>query len=422
MSYLIPQSLTLSLVPNFTLLNAGHNNQFRVNIFFPEYDKGKNNGGKFITMMSAEDFALWYNKVFLPALRIVVRTAPRALREAAIRLSLTLPKSYKIAERRAVRSGGRSFTGYKIIPQLMNMILAEARRIVNSKPELSKFLNYFLHVWGIDLKPVAQVIEPGKGDTLLHLLESYPIVDWSLQNPRDIVVDVGVEVNVREETLPLDINNLTLIWKVEALKRLIMESWRKPTIDAYVHSHVVGGINCKPRSHVAKMMYFFHAYQKDKTLTYIHRDNSIGAGFSPEDGIMGTKAYFQETTSLEETWSESVGSYGARAEWRCTVWAAIKALAIDPDTWLRRFLSEGAIVSLNIASNYSSPLLITACDSLRTIPPKLLPSSVPCSPATNGSLPIYSSSQAPPGEQTLSGFWGPSWHILSMGLFNVLTT
>ncbi|KAG9092292.1 hypothetical protein FS749_015856 [Ceratobasidium sp. UAMH 11750] len=340
----------LSHIPNFTLLNMGINNQFRVNVFFPNLFKGTNAGGRYITMLTQEEFKQWWELVFLVAFARARHTCPEALINAWIRLNMELPKSYSVAEAHCL-NGSRSFSGYKIMPQMLNLVLGLAQDVVRGDIRLAKFQGFFYHIWGINLKAVAEAIpERSGGSTVLHVLQLFPIVDWSCQNPLDIVLDVGVEINVRRENLPLDVEDLTLLWKLDELKGLAAGSWRKPTIDAYAHSHVVGGINAKPRTHIGGAFYKLQAYHKDKVLTYIHRDNSIGTGFSPQDGLLGSKAYHVQTSRRQEAWETGRGSYGVRMEWRCGLWGAAEILKLDPELWKTRFLTAGAIIAIPTSS------------------------------------------------------------------------
>ncbi|KAG8737866.1 hypothetical protein FRC10_007575 [Ceratobasidium sp. 414] len=331
------------IVPNFTLLNMGINNQFRVNVFFPNLFKGTNAGGRYITMLTKEEFTKWWEQVFLIAFARARHSCAEALIDTWIRLNTELPKSYSAAEGHCL-NGSRSFSGYKIMPQMLNLILGLAVDVVQQDVRLAMFQGFFYHIWGINLKAVAEAIpERSGGSTVLHVLQLFPIVDWSRQNPLDIVLDVGIEINVRRENLPLDVEDLTLLWKLDELKDLTAGSWRKPTIDAYVHSHVVGGINARPRTHIGGAFYKLQAYHKDKVLTYIHSDNSIGTGFSPQDGLLGSKAYHVQTSRRQEAWETGRGSYGVRIEWRCGLWGATEILKLDPELWKTRFLTAGAI-------------------------------------------------------------------------------
>ncbi|KAG9096971.1 hypothetical protein FRC06_008148 [Ceratobasidium sp. 370] len=342
----------LSHFPNFTLLNMGLNNQFRVNILFPSYYKGQK-GGRYITIMSDEDYTEWWESVMLRSLFTATKATEGSIQESCRRLWVEIPKTYSSAKARCSGGDGtRTFTGFKAIPEVLNLALGFARRIVDQEPRLAKYRNFFYHIWGINLKAVAEAIpERSGGDAVLHVLQLFPIVDWSMQNPLDIVLDVGLEIGVRSESLPLDVKDMTLLWKLDELKGLVASSWRKPRVDAYMHSHVVGGIAAKPRAHVAPTFYKLQAYMKEKVLTYIHRDNSIGAGFSPQDGLLGSRAYCTQTNRLLKAWKDGEGSYGVRMEWRVGLSAAMEILDFDPQLFKRRFLAAGVLVSVIFAAS-----------------------------------------------------------------------
>ncbi|KAG8715125.1 hypothetical protein FRC09_016897 [Ceratobasidium sp. 395] len=337
-------SKKLSHIPNLAFAHAGSHNQFRVNIFFPHYQKGQNSAKQYITMMNEQDFTQWYDDVVWQAICRMKILCPEPYRHAATCLRQLLPRSYQNAKLHATQ-GGLESKGYKILPELFNLLLHYARKIVERNPRLFKFKDFFLHVWGTNLKAIGHEVWRKDGNALLHVLKSFPIVDWSLQNPRDIAVDVGLELNIQQDTLPSDIDGLTLLWRLGALKSLARHGWRKAHVDAYVHSHTVGGISASPRSTVASQLYYVHAYMKDKVLTYRHRDSSIGTGFSPEDSLLNSQRYVREVASLSQVLKSSPGSFGVRVEWRCGVWAANQILSLDPTLWIQRFQHTSAIVS-----------------------------------------------------------------------------
>lgn len=324
----------------------GQNNQFRVNIFFPQCEKGRDRAQRHITIMDAKDYETWYEQVIVQALERLSWNCPESLNDTYIRLSTELPKTYSSAEAHCV-NGPRSFTGYKVMPEILNLLLAAARDIVNDTPALAQFKNFFYHIVGMNLKAVCEVIpERSKGNPMLYVLQQYPIVDWSAQNYCDIAVDVGLEIGVRRERLPPNVDNITLVWKLDAVQNLATGSWRSPHMDAYMHSHVVGGLSAKPKSHIAWWFYKMHFYMKDKTLTYIHRDNSIGTGFSPQHGVQGSVQYNLQTKRLQEVWADGRGSYGGRVEWRVGLRTANEVLKHPATVWLERFMNAEAIVSL----------------------------------------------------------------------------
>ncbi|QRW13081.1 capsular polysaccharide export protein [Ceratobasidium sp. AG-Ba] len=335
----------LSHIPNFTLAKTGSNNDFHVNIFFPNYDKGMNNGKRVITMLNDADFSQFMNEVLLPALvRVELFCLPN-YHHAVSALRRSLPKSYQRAKPNGA-SGIDAFTSFRILPEFFNMLIFYCRKIVNFFPQHTKFRRFFFHVYGMGLKSIGQELSRKDGNALLHVLKLYPIVDWSLQNPRDIVVDVGLEINVLDEQLPNEIDGLTLIWKLAALERLAQHAWRQAHVNLYMHSHKVGGISSSPRTFIATMFYYMHAYMKDKVITCRHWDFSYGASFSPLEALSNSKRYVLDTTELRKRLVESVGSYGVRIEWRCGVWVAMEILRMDPPLWVKCFRQCNAIVAV----------------------------------------------------------------------------
>ncbi|QRW17505.1 capsular polysaccharide export protein [Rhizoctonia solani] len=260
----------LSHIPNFTWGHVGSANPFRINVFFPNYEKGKNAGSRYITMLNAQDCSLWYTEV---------------VRQAIMQ-----------AEMRGLKSLGHQ-------------------------------------------------IPNERGSALLCIFKEYPFVDWSLQNPQDIVVDIGLEINIKQEELSLDTNDLTLLWKLSVLKQLIWPAWRKGHVNSYMHSRVVAGLSAAPRSLISHSFYYSHAYMKDKVVTYHHCDSSIGIGFSPKDGLNNTDQYNNEIAKLTKGWTQSTGCYGVQLEWRCGIWASEQILRLDPSLWVQRFLMKGAILA-----------------------------------------------------------------------------
>ncbi|KAG8689802.1 hypothetical protein FRC09_012252 [Ceratobasidium sp. 395] len=338
------KTIKLSHIPNLAFAHVGSHNQFRINVFFPHYQKGQNNAKQYITMMNEQDFTQWYDDVVWQAICRMELLCPEQYRHAATCLRQLLPRSYQNAKLHATH-GGLEAKGYKILPELFNLLLHYIRMIVERNPRLFKFKDFFLHVWGTNLKAIGHEIWRKDGNALLHVLKTFPIVDWSLQNPRDIVVDVGLEINLRQDLLPSDIDGLTLLWRLGALKELAAQAWRKAHVDAYMHSHAVGGISASPRSLVSSQFYYVHAYMKDKVLTYRHRDSSIGTGFSPEDSLLNSQRYVREISTLSQILKSSPGSFGVRVEWRCGVWAANQILLLDPVLWIQRFQLSNAVVS-----------------------------------------------------------------------------
>ncbi|GAB1526754.1 hypothetical protein RhiTH_009926 [Rhizoctonia solani] len=347
LSVLINGKVTkLSHIPNFTWGHVGSANPFRINVFFPNYEKGKNAGGRYITMLNAQDCSLWYTEVVRQAImQAEMRCAPQ-LRHAVTSLRQELPVTYSNAES-LVNGGnqGRLHRGYPVCHEVFNIIALLAREIVENTRRLAKFKGFFFHIWGSGLKSLGHQIPNERGSALLRIFKEYPFVDWSLQNPQDIVVDIGLEINIKQEELSLDTNDLTLLWKLSVLKQLIWPAWRKGHVNSYMHSRVVAGLSAAPRSLISHSFYYSHAYMKDKVVTYRHRDSSIGIGFSPKDGLNNTDQYNNEIAKLTKGWTQSTGCYGVRLEWRCGIWASEQILRLDPSLWVQRFLMKGAILA-----------------------------------------------------------------------------
>jgi hypothetical protein len=284
----------------------------------------------------------------LPAIRRVTDRAPENLRLACLQACSELPPSYRHAEARAMGSAGvRNFTGNKLIPEIVNMMIPEMRHIVNSNPALVRYRGYFYHIVGINLKSVGQsLVGRANGNPLLHVFREYPIVAWHRANPQDIFVDVAFEILVDPNRLPGALHHTTLVWDQQVMKRLARPGWRVPREDAYVHSHEVGGIRAQARTRVRQSgMVAFQCYQKDYKQTYVHGDRSIGTGFAPTDAVGKTERYVTEMNRLQMAWGHEA-SHGVRAEWRCGAFAATILLKQDPTDWLHRLYEEGAIVSL----------------------------------------------------------------------------
>ena len=347
--------LCILVVLNFTCFVVGNNNQFKVNVFFPNYKVPRNNAKQYVTMMHATDYETWADKVVLPALHRVADRAPDNLRLACRQAVSELPPSYRHAEARAMGSAGlRNFTGNKLIPEIVNLMIPEMRRIVDADPALTRYRGYFFHILGINLKSVGQRISGRANDNpILHIFQEYPIVAWHLANPQDIFLDVGFEILTDPNRLPATVRHATLIWDQEVMKHLSRPGWRAPKEDAYMHSHEVGGIRAQSRSRVRNSgMVYFQCYQKDYKQTYVHGDCSIGTGFSASDAAGGTDRYQRELTRLRRAWGVEA-SHGVRAEWRCGAFAASVLLEQDPREWLHRIFEAGAIVSSTAVAVYS---------------------------------------------------------------------
>ncbi|QRV78908.1 capsular polysaccharide export protein [Ceratobasidium sp. AG-Ba] len=324
---------------------TGSNNQFRVNIFFPEYEVPRLNNRRYRTYVEAIDYELFYDRGWLPALVRALRKAPQNLRLACIQALQELPPSYRAAKGKAHgQDGSRSFAGYKVTHEVVNLVIPELRILINDDPELAKFRGYFFHLWGTNLKTVGQSLpERAGGNPLKHIFQVYPIVPWEKQNPQDIFVDFAIEIFVHPDRLQWPTSHVTLLWNQKLLAALMTAGYRTPTQDAYLHSHIVGGLRARGRDRDFISVCNCAAYCKDKNATRVHVDNSHGTGFSPSDALSFTERYARQMMLLEQAWSY-MASFGIRIEWRCNCWAAFKLLQRDPAEWLRRFIEKEVIV------------------------------------------------------------------------------
>lgn len=332
--------LTPCVVLNFTCFTT---KEFTVNVIFPEYEVERRKDKRFKNMMLDVDYKLWYDDGFMAAFRVASRKAPKNLKPAFLQAQQEFPGTYDVSAARAV-GRTRNFTGQKLTHEALNLVLVELRQIIDRTPRLAKFRKYFFHIQGKNLKCVAQALKGRSSDNpILQALRLYPIVDWDKQNPSNIVVDVGVEINVNKETIPEEMRLITLLWDQSALRGLIDDNWCSHRLDAYIHSHVVGGLKSVARSHCSQQCVMIQAYHKDKVATYIHADNSIGTGFSAEDGVWGTQKYFNDASRLR-TVLKDPRCYGARIEWRLGLWAANEMIKIEPERWRKRFFEKKVLV------------------------------------------------------------------------------
>jgi hypothetical protein len=316
--------------------------------------------------MTSVEYATWYDSVFRVALKMVSSRLPRNLRAAYIQADQELPASYQSAEAQAVGStkGGRVFTGNKMTPELLNHLLPMMREIVDRKPSLSKFRGFFFHIYGINLKTVGQGLDGREGGNMLrHIFNTYPVVDWDKQNPQDIVVDFGVEITVDPNHLPGDIDEVTLLWNYPVVSSIVSKTWQSPRMDSYMHSDVIAGLRCQSYAPCQRTgLIKFQCYHKDSKQTYVHGDRSIGTGFSPENAASGSQVFYNEMRRLGQVWSR-LGTYGVRAEWRCTAWPIAILQQQDPQGWVRAFFGGGAIVRLLVVHHFSWKLSVSTAGS-----------------------------------------------------------
>ena len=331
-------------VPNICMGTIGPNNQFRLNIFFP--DRQEFSRSRWRNYPTAEEYRIFFELILRPAIKHAVDRLPPNLRGAGELVLSELPSSYAIAEVRCTSSGGgRTFRSHKISHEIMNEVFPIMRYIVNTDSRLATYRNFYYHLFGINLKQVGGTIRGHcNNNPLLRIFTTFPIVHWHKQNPHNIIIDVGLEITVDKEHVPARFPETTLIWRLAPLKKLFAGTWSIKRLDAYCHSRVVGGFAASPQTHNRHGIVKLQCYMKDKLRTYGHADQSVGANFTSDQAHRGQSKYLGQFDGLRLVLEENK-SYGVRMEWRCGPWAAWQILGREPHLWTEKFLKEGTIVS-----------------------------------------------------------------------------
>jgi hypothetical protein len=328
-------------------MSLGSNNQFRLIVFFPGCRK-KVNDRLWRNIPLEQEMQDWYH-AFLTALRAASAAMPDEWQHAVEKTIEALPSSYHSAAVHATAGGGgRSFVGHRIEPQILNAVFPILRCIINTRPEFASYRGYFFHLCGINLKLATQSIHGRESDNPLnYAFRIYGFINWCEQNPNDIVVDVGLALNLHRGSLPEELQKSTLLIRHDPLRELLRPGFQQPQRDRYCHSFVISGLRAKPlaknRSEAGVLK--IQAYHKDMVLTYRHRDKSIGANFTADEALgLGNRTKFLSEINGFQQVIEEAGSYGVRFEWRLTAWAANRMMLFDTRDILDRLFDSGAIV------------------------------------------------------------------------------
>jgi hypothetical protein len=333
--------------PNFCIMSFGANNQFRLLVLLPNC-RNKVNDRMWRNIPTEQEMKDWFH-VFLTALRIVGNLVPYPWRHAVEKTIEALPMGYTMAKTQATNGGeSRSFVGYRIEPQILNHVFKVVRRIVDTTPELARYRGYFFHLCGINLKLATQNIQGREDENPLnYAFQVNRFIDWYAQNPNDIVVDVGLAINMHHGSAPEELKRSTLLIRHDPLRELLRSAYKKPHQDRYCHSYVISGLRAVPlaagrsKAGVLKMQ----AYHKDMLLTYRHWDKSIGANFTVDEALgLGHRGKFQSQMTAFQEIMEEAGTYGLRFEWRLSAWAANRLMKMDPRDILDRLVDAEAIV------------------------------------------------------------------------------
>ncbi|KAG8734856.1 hypothetical protein FRC10_011351 [Ceratobasidium sp. 414] len=344
--------------PNICMGTLGSNGQFRWMVFWPNRME-QTVSRHYRNYVNEEEGTVWYDNVFLRALHIAQMQAPINLRPLVLNTIRVLPKSYRIAEIQCTGGGPRSFLRFKVPPLVINLVLPIMRHLVNTTPSLASYRDYFFHFCGINLKAVGLTVHGQcNNNPLDNVFKTFNIVPWHQQNPNNIMVDVGLELALDPARLPYRKPETTMIWRQSRLYRIWKDIWEQQRWDDYLHSSTVGGFAASPAFPMDCGMIKLQCYMKDKGMTYVHSDRSVGTNFSVKDVLHRTKKYHQQLKGSVETWG-SGGTFGVRMEWRCTPWAARQMLAKDPQIWVDRLYSNGAIVchKTQVVSGYKIMML-----------------------------------------------------------------
>ncbi|KAG8792616.1 hypothetical protein FRC12_005466 [Ceratobasidium sp. 428] len=348
--------------PNFCLAAFGPNNQFRFNVFFPGC-KEMVNDRMWRNIPTEVEMTDWYH-VVLAAMRFAKHSLPDEYLHAAQKTIEAMPPSYEAAKRLCHQRGGqRSFVGHRIEPVVLNRTFELVRRIIDGTPRYQRYRGYFFHLCGINLKLATQTIHGREAENPLnYAFQTNRFVDWCQQNPHNIVVDVGLAINVDNRFAPEEIHRSTLLFRYDPLRELLRPAYNQPQRDQYCHSFVVSGLRADPSSKVRKGagVMKVQAYHKDMVLTYRHRDKSTGANFTTNQALgLHDRAKFESEIVAFQEAMEEAGSYGVRLEWRLGPWAANRAMLANPRDMVDRLFDSGALVCLPTETVASHKILLS---------------------------------------------------------------
>ncbi|KAG9081396.1 hypothetical protein FRC06_005604 [Ceratobasidium sp. 370] len=346
------KDIEMHTCPNMCIMTFGANNQFRLLVFLPN-NRNKVNPRMWRNIPLEEEMKDWY-RLFLTALRMASSHMSDAWEHAVEKTIEALPNSYRSAGNQSTKGGGaRSFVGYRIEPQILNTVFRIMRHIADTQQQFASFKDHFFHLCGINLKLANQNIHGREDENPLnYVFRMNRFVDWYAQNPNNIVVDVGLAINVHRGSAPQEARQSTLLIRHDPLRELLRPAWLKPTRDNYCHSFVISGVRAQPRKAVGAGagILKFQAYHKDMVLTYAHRDRSTGANFTVQEALkFGHRDKFEsETTSFQKLMEEAAyaGSYGIRLEFRMGPWAANRLMLVDSREILDR-LVHSEVVDIN---------------------------------------------------------------------------
>ncbi|KAG8731954.1 hypothetical protein FRC11_001382 [Ceratobasidium sp. 423] len=340
------KKIEMHTCPNFCIMTFGANNQFRLLVFLP----GCRNRVQLLwrNIPRKTEMEDWYH-VFLTALRLVAAQVPYHWRHAAEKTIEALPTTYQMAADQTNHGGGeRSFVGHRIEPVILNHVFKVMRHIINSTPRFAKYRGYFFHLCGINLKLATMNIH-GREDAnpLNYAFTIYRFINWYIQNPHDIIADVGLAVNAHRASMPEDLQRSTMLFRYGPLRELLRLGYRKPHQDRYCLSYTVSGARAVALAEIQSLagVLKFQAYMKEMVLLYRHRDKSVGANFTVEEALgLGHREKFPAQIKAFQDILAVADTYGLRTEVRLTAWGANRYMQMDPRDVLDRLISANAML------------------------------------------------------------------------------
>ncbi|KAG8713723.1 hypothetical protein FRC11_011276 [Ceratobasidium sp. 423] len=340
------QKISMHTCPNFCIMTFGGNNQFRLLVFFP---RNRNRVENLWRNMAREpEMQDWY-QTFLTALRMVSAQVPFSWQHALEKTIEALPTTYRMASEQHNKGGGpHSSSGHRIEPFILNRVFKIMRKIIDSTPQLAKYRDYFFHLCGINLKLATMNIHGRmEEDPLKYALSQFNFIDWYAQNPHDIIADIGWTANINRGLMPDDLQNTTLVYRTDPSAELAQAAYRKPQIDRYCSSYVLGGWRSVPRASVREGcgVVKAQAYPKDMVLTYRHQHQSVGWNWTVKQGLrIGNRDKFNNQMQGFLNVMRDADSYGVRFEIRVPAWGANRVMKMDARDILDRLLAADIIV------------------------------------------------------------------------------
>ncbi|KAG9093726.1 hypothetical protein FRC06_011400 [Ceratobasidium sp. 370] len=190
------KDIEMHTCPNMCIMMFGANNQFQLLVFLPK-NHNKVNPHMWRNIPFEEEMKDCYH-LFLTTLHMASSHMSDAWEHAVEKTIEALPNSYQSAGNQSTKGGGaRSVVGYCIEPQILNTVFRIMCHIVDTQQQFASFKDHFFHLCWINLKLVNQNIHGWEHENPLnYVFQMNRFVDWYAQNLNNIIVDVGLAINV----------------------------------------------------------------------------------------------------------------------------------------------------------------------------------------------------------------------------------